>query len=480
MHTGSCSMDGGLKEKKMNINIEIKGQQAHIVNQQSLISGTSNLEEIKFDFSSEWNGYTKTAVIYVDDYSISDSVKMLVEKDVVSAEKLPDWLFREECELYIGVFGDNSEGRRITSTIVCQKVKKGVPVDVVNEITPDIYNQIIKIMCDTKALVKEADEKIEVNKGYLEQAEQKANDAADYADRAGNYLEEVVGQKTDVEKLIANIDVKVEESTTNIANITEAKMNDISSLTEAKSNDIATLTTAKMEDIANVTNAKIGDINNTASAQIVSINEVAYQNTKSGTDAVNKAAQGKIYSINETAQGQINGITETAQGKIKDINNTAASQINAINNTAISQLSAINKTAQSQIKNMTIKYSDMCRTLGIEHEGIMLAKTSYNSNESGSIPPDIYSIDVSKFKYIEFGKLVIADTYEYTLPAYPISIFLTNLKDDSAPEKVTTGKRYDVSLLNDLQFYVSYIGSGGYETTVNYKLYNKLEETTEE
>ena len=454
-------MDGGLKEKKMNINIEIKGQQAHIVNQQSLISGTSNLEEIKFDFSSEWDGYTKTAVIYVDDYSISDSVKVLVEKNVVSAEKLPSWLFREECELYIGVFGDNSEGRRITSTIVCQKVKKGVPVDAVNEITPDIYNQIIKIMCDAKALVKEADEKIEVNKGYLEQAEQKANDAADYADRAGNYLEEVVGQKTHVEKLIADIDVKVNESTTNIANITEAKM----------------------EDIANVTNAKLEDINNTASAQIVSINEVAYQNTKSGTDAVNEAAQGKIYSINETAQGQINGITETAQGKIKDINNTAASQINAINNTAISQLSAINKTAQSQIKNMTIKYSDMCRTLGIEHEGIMLAKTSYNGNESGSIPPDIYSIDVSKFRYIEFGKIVVTypnGDYEYTLPSDNISIYLTNLKDDPAPEKVTTGKRYDVSLLNDLQFYVSYIGSGGYETTVNYKLYNKLEETTEE
>ena len=465
-------MDGGLKEKKMNINIEIKGQQAHIVNQQSLISGTSNLEEIKFDFSSEWNGYTKTAVIYVDDYSISDSVKMLVEKDVVSAEKLPDWLFREECELYIGVFGDNSEGRRITSTIVCQKVKKGVPVDVVNEITPDIYNQIIKIMCDAKALVKEADEKIEVNKGYLEQAEQKANDAADYADRAGNYLEEVVGQKTDVEKLIANIDVKVEESTTNIANITEAKMNDISSLTEAKSNDIATLTTAKL-----------GDINNTAQAQIESINTVANQNTKSGIEAVNAAARAQIGGIHTVADAQKKGITETAQGKIKDINNTATSQISAINNTATNQIKAINKTAQSQIKNMTIKYSDMCRTLGIEHEGIMLAKTSYNGNESGSIPPDIYSIDVSKFKYIEFGKLVVnhlSGDYEYTLPANTISIYLTNLKDNSAIEDVTTGKRYDVSLLNDLQFYVSYIGSGGYETTVNYKLYNKLEETTEE
>lgn len=132
---------------------------------------------------------------------------------------------------------------------------------------------------------------------------------------------------------------------------------------------------------------------------------------------------------------------------------------------------------------MTIKYSDMCRTLGIEHEGIMLAKTSYNGNESGSIPPDIYSIDVSKFRYIEFGKIVVTypnGDYEYTLPSDNISIYLTNLKDDPALKDVTTGKRYDVSLLNDLQFYVSYIGSGGYETTVNYKLYNKLEETTEE
>lgn len=458
-------MDGGLKEKKMNINIEIKGQQAHIVNQQSLISGTSNLEEIKFDFSSEWDGYTKTAVIYVDDYSISDSVKVLVEKDVVSAEKLPDWLFREECELYIGVFGDNSEGRRITSTIVCQKVKKGVPVDVVNEITPDIYNQIIKIMCDTKALVKEADEKIEVNKGYLEQAEQKANDAADYADRAGNYLEEVVGQKTDVEKLIANIDVKVEESTTNIANITEAKMNDISSLTEAKSNDIATLTTVKMEDIANVTNAKLGDINNTARAQIEAINSSAVA-----------AGESQTKGINTVASSQINKITDVTNQQLENINTAATSQISAINNTALSQIDAINNTTTNQIKNMTVKYSDMCRTLGIEHEGIMLAKTSYNES---SIPHDIYSIDVSKFKYIEFGKLV-RGIYEDTLPAFHIGISLTNLKDEPALENVTTGKRYDVSLLNDLQFYVSYQGSGGYEVTVNYKLYNKLEETTEE
>lgn len=465
-------MDGGLKEKKMNINIEIKGQQAHIVNQQSLISGTSNLEEIKFDFSSEWDGYTKTAVIYVDDYSISDSVKVLVEKDVVSAEKLPDWLFREECELYIGVFGDNSEGRRITSTIVCQKVKKGVPVDVVNEITPDIYNQIIKIMCDTKALVKEADEKIEVNKCYLEQAEQKANDAADYADRAGNYLEEVVGQKTDVEKLIADIDVKVNESTTNIANITEAKMNDISSLTEAKSNDIATLTTAKMEDIANTTNAKLEDINNTAQAQIESINTVAQQNIKSGTDAVNKAAQGKIYSINETAQGQINAINNTATNQIGEINGAARGQISAINNTALSQIDSINNTAISQIENMTVKYSDMCRTLGIEHEGYLKIK-----NTKGG------SMDVSKFKYIKFGMIYKAGNVGSQGITIPTSSWHFYIKENAEANKstmVTSDKEYDISSLSKLNYSLRILYEYDEDLFIEYKLYNKSEETTEE
>ena len=453
MHTGSCSMDGGLKEKKMNINIEIKGQQAHIVNQQSLISGTSNLEEIKFDFSSEWDGYTKTAVIYVDDYSISDSVKVLVEKDVVSAEKLPDWLFREECELYIGVFGDNSEGRRITSTIVCQKVKKGVPVDVVNEITPDIYNQIIKIMCDTKALVKEADEKIEVNKGYLEQAEQKANDAADYADRAGNYLEEVIGQKTDVEKLIANIDVKVEESTTNIANITEAKMN-----------DIANTTNAKLGDINNTTQAQIGEINGAGRANIESVNDSARQNINN----LNNAYTENLRKFNNNAYTVYNekvvALNEVTSGKLTDINNTATSQISAINNTALTQIYAINKTSQSQVQNMTVKYSDMCRTLGIEHEGILCLRNLRQ-----------VSINVASFKYIKFGKMYIDSTDKKLISNQ--GPYLFNVDNFGY---INTDEEYDISSEKELSCHSEYYHNPELTVYVDYKLYNKSEETTEE
>lgn len=219
---------------------------------------------------------------------------------------------------------------------------------------------------------------------------------------------------------IAKINNATTESKNSIDSLTISSQKGISSLTEAKSNDIATLTTAKMKDIANVTNAKIGDINNTASAQISNINNVAYQNTKSGIEAVNATANAQIDGIETVANAQIGGIAQTAQGKIKGINNTATSQISAINNTATNQIKAINNTAISQIENMTVKYSDMCRILGIEHEGIMLANTSYNGS---SIPEDIYSIDVSKFKHIEFGKLVMDDNYEFSIPPLNISSF---------------------------------------------------------
>lgn len=261
---------------------------------------------------------------------------------------------------------------------------------------------------------------------------------------------------------------------------TKQAMEDTQSYGEHTKSDLQLKLQDALGSINDVAIGQLESINNTAQAQIEAINSSAAAAGESQREGINTVASNQISNITNVTNQQLKNINTTATNQIYNINTTATSQISAINNTATNQIKAINNTATSQIKNMTIKYSDMCRTLGIEHEGIMLAKTSYNDGR----PHDIYSIDVSKFKYIEFGKLVVNYTngdYEYTLPAFPISIFLTNLKDDPASEEsVTTGKRYDVSLLNDLQFYVSYMGSGGYKVTVNYKLYNKSEETTEE
>ena len=284
----------------MDIKIQVLNQKAKITNRHELYSGTVAITGISFDFSKEWFGMTKTATIYVGSYDRDKAVNILIENDRVAPVQLPPELFEKNCELYVGVFAIDADGRRLTSSIVRQEVKKGVPVQNASDnVSIDVYTRIIQLMTEAKDIAANSDEKIESNKKYVEQAK---------------------------------------ECLKQIDSTTTAKMGDINALVEAKNKDIDSLVIAKMGDIANVTNAKIEDINNTASAQISNINNVTNQNIASSTDAVNAAAR-----------SQIKGITETTQGKIKDINNTALSQIEAINNTATSQIKSINNVAQENI-----------------------------------------------------------------------------------------------------------------------------------
>jgi len=131
----------------------------------------------------------------------------------------------------------------------------------------------------------------------------------------------------------------------------------------------------------------------------------------------------------------------------------------------------------NQIENMTVKYSDMCRTLGIEHEGII------NITRNKNVP-----IDVRKYKYIKFGT---ANTKgggfkDYTLPPKNdwCSIHCDKKEIDfTKPSdslfEVTSNKEYDISTFDDLYLYYSSQDSTDYGY-INYKLYNKSEETTEE
>jgi hypothetical protein len=330
-----------------------------------------------------------------------------------------------------------------------------------------LTNQMLAVVGLSKAKIEiyTEDEVLSTFNFYLQVEEDISDPNGTESKNESTALEEIANKIKDYE-------ITVEKGLTSIEN----KIAEVVDTADGKMRDIDTLTSAKLTDINNTAVSQIEAINSSAAAagesQREGINTVASSQISNITNITNQ----QLENINTAATNQIGTIEGKTYTQIKNINDTATGQIDAINSTALSQIDAINNTTTNQIKNMTVKYSDMCRTLGIEHEGIMLAKTSYNDS---SIPHDIYSIDVSKFKYIEFGKLV-RGIYEDTLPAFHISIWLTNLKDDPAPEDVTTGKRYDVSLLNDLQFYVAYQGSGGYEVTVNYKLYNKLEETTEE
>lgn len=291
------------------------------------------------------------------------------------------------------------------------------------------------------------------------------------------YVEEKL---ENAEKLVAEANDKVK--------VNEECLKQIDIKTEQSVNQIAEVTNGKIKDLANTTNQQLENINNTAVSQIEAINSSAVAAGESQIKGINTVASSQISSItnitnqqlgniNAAATHQIGIIEDKTSTQIESINNTATSQISAINSTALSQIDAINNTTTNQIKNMTVKYSDMCRTLGIEHEGMI------NITRNKNVP-----IDVRKYKYIKFGT---ANTKgggfkDYTLPPKNdwCSIHCDKKEIDfTKPSdslfEVTSNKEYDISTFDDLYLYYSSQDSTDYGY-INYKLYNESEETTEE
>ena len=393
-----------------------------------------------------------------------------------SQVEIPDILLQENKKILAYLKIINSDSETTIKTVIIPVKARTKPADYIEPEQEKPFRKYVEEKLENaEKLVAEANDKVKVNEECLKQIDTRT-------EQATTQITEVTNGK-----------IK------DLGNITTAKIGDINALVEAKNKDIDSLVIAKMGDIANVTNAKIGDINNTASAQIDAINKSAAAAGESQTKGINTVASSQISNItNITNQQlgninaaathqiemienktsiQIGAINSTARGQIGAINSTARGQIAAINSTALSQIGAINSTTTNQIENMTVKYSDMCRTLGIEHEGII------NITRNKNVP-----IDVRKYKYIKFGT---ANTKgggfkDYTLPPKNdwCSIHCDKKEIDfTKPSdslfEVTSNKEYDISTFDDL-----YLRSSSMDDTdygyINYKLYNKSEETTEE
>ena len=313
----------------MNINIEIKGQQAKIVNRHEIVSGIAKLEGIEFIFSNEWDSFIKTAVIYVDEYDKTTAIKLLVENNKIEASQLPSSLFKEDCELFVGIFGDSENGQRITSTVVCQPIKEGTAVDVADEVSPDIYNQIINIMSETKALVKEATDKVEINGEYLEKASEKATDAENSANKAKEYLNAAEQNKSEVEKLTEQ-SKKYSESA--------------SSSAESASKSASSASVSASSASQSALNAEGSATNAGTSATKAAASE---KNAKASEESVKKSESNVNQVVTEFEQkradsiAEINKTTTNSKKEISDLTETKKTELNKINNDITNNASSL-------------------------------------------------------------------------------------------------------------------------------------------
>ena len=233
---------------------------------------------------------------------------------------------------------------------------------------------------------------------------------------------------------------------------------------ENKIAEVVDTADGKMRDIDTLTSAKLTDINNTAVSQIKAINSSAAAAGESQREGINTVASSQISNITNITNQQLGNINAAATRQIEMIENKTSIQINAINNTALTQIASINNTAISQIENMTVKYSDMCRTLGVEHEGILCIRNLKR-----------VSINVASFKYIKFGKMYIAPTDKKLISTQ--GSYLFNVDNFGY---INTDEEYDISSEKELYCQSEYYHDPTIIVYVEYKLYNESEETTTE
>jgi len=240
-------------------------------------------------------------------------------------------------------------------------------IDPENEQT--FREEIEGILNETKEAAKEAADKVEVNRKYLDDMEKKSTDTIE-----------------------------------NITTVGEAQINAINEVAGAKINAIEDISKGKLFDINGTAQAQVDALNRTAQAQIEAINNVATKNIESETNSIVQVAQNQIAGINQVARGQIYAINDTTNRQVSAINETATSQIKAINDTAQAQSKALQEQGDGLKYDLAVKekhtimlsagaYSDLIDVN--EYDAIQVNSISCNGTDAISAS---LKLEVVKFK----------------------------------------------------------------------------------
>jgi len=109
----------------------------------TLISKNVNYDHCLFEFSEEWDEFSKTAVFWQNEEEV---YHLLVDENGMCV--IPKEALQNEGLLYIGVFGTNDDGVVVNTEPIITEVLSGCIKDGITppEPTPDIYTQIMSVI----------------------------------------------------------------------------------------------------------------------------------------------------------------------------------------------------------------------------------------------------------------------------------------------------------------------------------------------
>lgn len=286
-----------------------------------------------------------------------------------SQVEIPDFLISEGLEItaYIQYINDQSETttKVLTIPIECRTKQQDIVPD---EDKGAFRRQIEQIMNDTKKAAKEAADKVESNKEFLDKAEKAAEASENSAGKSKEYMDATDANRRTVEGLTE----KNKEYATQTESNAESANTSASNASESASNAASFATNAS----ESATKATESEKNTKASE------ENAKKSESNVNQAVAEFEQKRADSIAE-----INKTTTNSKKEISDLTETKKTELNKINNditnNASSLKEAIVNAADAKKEEINQKGLEVLQSIP-EDMGKIQDTTLIKSTESGT------------------------------------------------------------------------------------------------
>lgn len=126
-----------------------------IIEDEILVNNAVDVYPIRFDFSSEWDGFVKIAIFYNDLDETKRYQKLLSDSNETTIP--PEVLTDVGGIVYVGVCGDNAASQHLPTRIIgLGQVLQGICGDTMDssDPSPDIYQQLLAELADIRSLIQ--------------------------------------------------------------------------------------------------------------------------------------------------------------------------------------------------------------------------------------------------------------------------------------------------------------------------------------
>lgn len=336
-----------------------------LVKAPTISSGDVNCVSLSVNFSSEWDGFTKVAVLFNGDFSPESNHEKILSNGKCT---IPGEVLKDAEPFYIGIKGIKPDATK-TTTILKYQVIKGVPT-IITEITEDVYQQILAAYANLETIRNEVDA----------DAKQTAADRAEVKKMIDS-VSDIGEQVAKVEKLSQQAQESATQAETSATAAEKAKEQ---AETAKAGAETAAGKTAEDRTAVNQAKTSVEKAQRAVRADRTAVEEAKQsveqlgnaipEATKAGVQAVNQAKQTAVDEIVQTGTAHKTAVEGAGTKAVQDVENVKQTATEAVETAKTEATQAVQTEGTKQIKDVQEKGTEVLQSIPEDFPTQMEAK----------------------------------------------------------------------------------------------------------